>query len=210
LAATGSVTVGMAAPEPAQPELAPGKLAVVLGPDSSGQTSWLLRWAGRLLSRSGRNVVFSSVLDRPWQLRQRMAVVGDASMFVEEPTFADLFALGLDKTSRVFLQGIGTPRVAEAFESASWLRADHPGGCAGVVLDGWSMIEPMMTAEDASLRALALLEAASLAQAYARVMDLPVIMGVRTADEEDTRAESAWVKRALVEKAERVVPLLGE
>jgi hypothetical protein len=134
-----------------------------------------------------------------------MAAVGDASMFVEEPAFADMFVMGLEKTSRVMLQSIGTPRVAEAFESASWLRADHPGGCAGVVLDGWSIIEPMRTAENASLRALALLEAASLAQAYARVMGLPVIMGVRTAEEEDIRAESAWAERELVEK----VPLLG-
>jgi hypothetical protein len=63
----------------------------------------------------------------------------------------------------------------------------------------------MRTAENASLRALALLEAASLAQAYARVMGLPVIMGVRTAEEEDIRAESAWAERELVEK----VPLLG-
>jgi hypothetical protein len=60
LVATGPLTVGMAAPERSQrPELLPGKLAIVLGPDSSGQTSWLLRWAGRLLSRSGRNVVFA-------------------------------------------------------------------------------------------------------------------------------------------------------
>jgi hypothetical protein len=52
LAVTGPVIV-----RTARPELGPGKLAIVLGPDSSGQTSWLLRWAGRLLSRSGRNVV---------------------------------------------------------------------------------------------------------------------------------------------------------
>jgi len=78
----------------------------------------------------------------------------------------------------VILQGIGTPREVEWFKSASWLRAGHPGGCAGVVLDGRSMVEPMMTPEDASLRALALLEAASLAQAYARVMGLSVIMGL--------------------------------
>jgi hypothetical protein len=99
-----------------------------------------------------------------------MSVVGDPSGFVEEAGFADLFALGLNKTPCVILQGIGTQRTAEPFKSASWLRAHHPAGCAGVMLAGWSIMEAaMMTAEDASLRALALLEAASLAQAYARV-----------------------------------------
>jgi hypothetical protein len=210
LVATGPLTVGMAAPEPARPELAPGKLAIVLGPDSSGQTSWLLRWAARLLNRSGRNVVFSSVVDRPWQLRSRMAVVGDPSGFVEEAAFADLFALGLDKTPCVILQGIGTQRAAEPFKSASWLRAHHPAGCAGVVLAGWSMMEAaMMTAEGASVRAVALPEAASLAQPYARVMGLPVIMGGE-AEQEGARAESAWVERSLVGKAERVVTISGE
>jgi hypothetical protein len=61
-----------------------------------------------------------------------MAAVGDASMFVEEPAFADMFVMGLEKTSRVMLQSIGTPRVAEAFN-----RRRGCGLTIPAVVQGW-------------------------------------------------------------------------
>jgi hypothetical protein len=64
LVATGPLTFGMAAPEPARPKLAPGKLATVLAPDSSGQTSWLCGLGESAFESVRAECCVSSVVDR--------------------------------------------------------------------------------------------------------------------------------------------------
>jgi hypothetical protein len=140
--------------------------------------------------------------------------------FAEDSVFVDDWDRGVGEFPAVVVVPSSNPTADRAHGIADLMTAEHPGGCAALVMDGWSTTpEPREKVEFvdgiASFAAErwphTLLSEADIGQAkqFARVNRLPVVMGVKTASlvDNEAAAESFCLEERLRMAANRWVTL---
>jgi hypothetical protein len=218
---TPPLLTGLAGLDYASGGMAAGELLCVAGPPATGKTVLLLDLAARICGRYGKNVVFWSAHQPCHYLVQR-GTVKDALRvhFLTEPAFVDLWDLGMAHSSAVVVVPSSNPTADRAHQITNLLTAEHPRGCAALVMDGWSTApEPRENVEFVDGIAAfaaerwphALLSAADVDQAkrFARVNRLPVVIGVKTASlvDDEAPAESFYLEERLRKAADRWVTM---
>ena len=170
-----------------------GELLCVAGPPSTGKSLLLLDLAARICERYGKNVVFWSAHQPSVYLVKKMAIKGSTRVaFAEDTVFVDDWDLGVSDSPAVVVACSSTVKAERAHGIADLLTAEHPGGCAMLVMDGWCTT-PERRWNDESVDGIAafpaerwphtLLSVKDIHQAkqFAETMRFPVVMGVKTA-----------------------------
>jgi RecA/RadA recombinase len=116
--------------------MAGGDVLCVVGPPSAGKTLVLLDLAARICRRYAKNVVFWSAHQPSVYLVRKMTIKGDMRVaFAEDTVFVDDWARGTGDSGVLVCSSSATP--GRAHSIANSLTADHPGGCAALIMDGW-------------------------------------------------------------------------
>jgi hypothetical protein len=175
-----------------------GEMLCVVGPPSAGKTLILLDLADRVCERYDRNVVFwSAHQPSVYLVRKKMAIKGDARIaFTEDVCFVDERDRNDQPRVIVVSSSAGSGR---AYGIAETLIADHPLGCAALIMDGWST-NPQRTV-DVEVRDGIVAFAAErwphtpvtvtdlhLTKQFAQNRRMPVVIGVTTASLVDDHA----------------------
>jgi hypothetical protein len=201
--------------------LAAGELLGIAGLQATGKTMLLLDLAARLCCGYGKNVIFWSA-HQPCHHLVKSGTIKDAprAYFSTDPAFVDLWDQGMTYSPAVVVVYSASAEPKRAHDIADLLSAEHPGGCAALVMDGWSTA-PERRENPAFYDGMAafagerwphtLLSEAVLdqAQQFAQVNRLPVVMGVTTASLVDAEAlaKSFYLEERLRMAADRLVSL---
>jgi len=218
---TPPLFTGLAGLDYALGGMAAGELLCVGGPPAAGKTVLLLDLAARICARYGKNVVFGARINRATTLVQRGIIKGPPGVnFLTEPAFVDLWGLGMTNSPAVVVVPSGNPTSDRAHQLVSLLTAEHPCGCAALVMDGWSTTSERpenvefvdgMAAFAAERWPHALLSKTDIDQAreFAQVNQVPVVMGVMTASlvDDEALAESFYLEERLRMAVDRWVTL---
>jgi hypothetical protein len=198
-----------------------GELLCVAGPPSTGKTLLLLDLAARICRRYDKNVVFWSAHQPSVYLVKKMAIKGGTRVHLAEDTvFVDDWDRGVGDSPGVVVVCSNSAKPGRAHGIANLLTSDHPGGCAALVMDGWST-SPERRRNAASVDGIAafpaerwphtLLSVKDIHQAkqFAEINRLPVVMGVKTASlvDDEALAESFELSAQLQFAADRLVSL---
>jgi hypothetical protein len=201
--------------------VAAGELSCVTSPPHSGKTLLLLDWAARICSLQAKNVVFFSANEPIVYIARKAVAKRRTRVFFAGETWnqngydRDIGTSGgivmLDSHS-------GAPKQAQTL--AKWLEANHPAGCAALVMDGWCTIKlrPLrvevvdgVMAFPAERWGPTLLSVKGMKEAkrFAEANRLPVVMGVQTASlvDDEALAESFHLSSQLRLAADRWVSM---
>ena len=216
VASAESLFSGLAGLDYAMGGLAAGELACVTSPPHSGKTLVLLDWAARICARNGKNVVFYSANEPSVHIARKGVAKGRARVFIAGETHSQIpYAREFGSSGAIImLDAHGGDLEAQAL--ATWLKANHPAGCAALVSDGWcttrqrplevKIVDGAVTLP-AERWAPTFLPAEKLSEAaeFARVCGLPVVMGVQTASlvDDDALADSLHLSLQLRLSADR-------
>jgi hypothetical protein len=198
-----------------------GELICVTSPPHSGKTLLLLDWAARIYTRYAKNVVFYSANEPSVCIARKAVAKGRARVFFAGET-RDRNGYGRDigSSGSIIMLDSHSGDLEHAQSLAKWPQANHPAGCAALVLDGWYTTEqrPLgVKVIDGVVRFPAerwvptLLSVKGMAKAveFARVNGLPVVMGVQTASlvDDEALAESCHLSSQLRSAADRWVSM---
>jgi hypothetical protein len=198
-----------------------GELLCVAGPPSTGKTLLLLDLAARICGRYGKNVVFWSAHQPSVYLARKMDIKGGTRVaFAEDTVFVDEWDRGVHDSPSVVVVCSSSAEPGQPHGIAQLLTADHPGGCAALVMDGWCTTpEPRRNADSVDGIAAfpaerwphTLLSVKHIHQAkqFAQINRLRVVMGVKTASlvDDEALADSFHLSAQLQVTADRVVSL---
>jgi hypothetical protein len=198
-----------------------GELICVTSPPHSGKTLLLLDWAAGICGRYGKNVVFYSA-NEPSVYIARKAVAKSRTrvFFGEETRNQNGYDRDIGTSGAIVVLDAHGGDLKQAQTLAKWLQANHPAGCAALVLDGWCTTKQRLpgvevingvVAFPAERWAPMLLSVERIAKAaeFAQVSRLPVVMGVRTASlvDDEALAESLYLSSQLRSAADRWVSM---
>ncbi len=199
--------------------VAAGELLCIISPPHSGKTLLLLDWAARISGRYGKNVVFYSANEPSDYIARKAVAKRRARAFLAGETQNGIpYGREIGASGAIIMLDSHSADLWQAQTLAKWLKVNHPAGCAGVVMDGWSttVARPLkaavfdgVVAFPADRCASTLLSVKGMSQAteFALVSRLPVIMGVRTASlvDDEALAESFHLSSQLRLAADRWV-----
>ena len=216
---TGVLFSGLAGLDYAVGGVAAGGLICVTSPPHSGKTLLLLDLAARICSRYAKNVVFFSA-NEPSVYIARKAVAKRRTrvFFAEETRYQNGYDRDIGTSGAIIMLDSHSADFKQALSVAKWLQANHPAGCAALVMDGWCTTKqrPLrvevvdgIVAFPAERWAPTLLSVKGMSDAVevARVSSLPVVMGVQTASlmDDEALAESFELSSQLRPAADRWV-----
>jgi len=217
VASAESLFSGLAGLDYAVGGLAAGELACVTSPPHSGKTLVLLDWATRICSRYGQNVVFYSANEPSVHIVRKGVAKGRARVFFAGETLSQIpYVREFGSSGAIIMLDGHSGDLEQVQALATWLKANHPAGCAALVSDGWCTTQrkplqakivdgavtlPVERWAPTFLPAEKLSEAAE----FARVCGLPVVMGVQTASlvDDDALADSLHLSLQLRLSADR-------
>ena len=201
--------------------MAAGELLCVAGPPATGKTVVLLDLAARICGRYDKNVVFWSAHQPSVYLVRKMALRGNTRVvFAEDTVYVDDWERGVGESPAVVVVPSGNPTADRAHQLVNLLTAEHPCGCAALVMDGWSTTpQPRENVEfvggipafAAERWPHAQLSKTDIDQAkqFAQVNRVPVVLGVKTASlvDDEALAESLHLSMQARAAADRWVTL---
>jgi hypothetical protein len=201
--------------------LSAGELLCVTGPPCSGKTLLLLDLAARICGRYGKNVVFWSAHQPSVYLARKMAIKGATRVaFAEETDFVVEWDEGVGDSAGVVVAYSRSVKAERAHSLVELLTAEHPRGCAALVMDGWCTTPERreniefvdgIAAFPAERWPHTLLSVKDIHQAklFAETNQLPVVMGVKTASlvDDEALANSFHLSAQLQVAADRLVSL---
>src|ERR1700735_560108 len=212
---------GLAGLDHAVGGVAARELACVTSPPHSGKTLVLLDWATRICSRYGQNVVFYSANEPSVHIARKGVAKGRARVFFAGETQNLIpYTRELGTAGEIIMLDAHSGDLEQAQTLATWLKANHPAGCAALVSDGWCTTQrrPLevkifdgAVTLPAERWAPTFLPAEKLSEAaeFARGSGLPVVMGVQTASlvDDDALADSLHMSLQLRLAAHRWVAI---
>jgi hypothetical protein len=181
--------------------LEPGQLSCFMGPPCMGKTMLLLELAARLVARYGQNVYFHGAHQPSVFFSRKISIRDDTRIyFAEIRNFVDDYDQG-DKDPGVVLLDSQSDPAPLALKMVSELSRSHPGGCAALIMDGWSTYRPRSTQENSPLEIgvfpaerwpHGVLSTEILAHVLRVGADLevPIVLGVTNASLMDNMAQS--------------------
>jgi hypothetical protein len=220
-AETGVLFSGLAGLDYAVGGVAAGELICVTSPPHSGKTLLLLDWASRICSRYLKNVVFYSA-NEPSVYIARKAVAKSRTrvFFAGETQNQNRYDRDIGTFGAIIMLDSYSADLKQAQTLSQWLKANHPAGCAALVMDGWCSTKqrPLrvevvdgVVAFPAERWAPTLLSVKGMREAvtFARVSRLPVVTGVQTASlmDDEALADSFELSSRLRLAADRVVSM---
>jgi DnaB-like helicase C terminal domain len=217
----GVLFSGLAGLDHAMGSVVAGDLACVTSPPHSGKTLVLLDWAARICGRYGKNVVFFSANEPSFGIARKAVAKGRARVFFARETQNFIpYTREIGSAGAIIMVDAHSGDLEQAQALATWLKANHSGGCAALVSDGWCTtrqrppevrIVDGTVASPAERSAPTFLPAEKLREAaeFARLSGLPVIMGVQTASlvDDDALADSLHLSLQLRLAAHRWVAM---
>jgi hypothetical protein len=199
----------------------PCELSCVTGPPCMGKTLLLLDLAARIAARYGRNVVFYSAHQPSVYLSRKLATRGGT-----EITFAGVrdsvsqFGQAIGSSASIFLFDSRSEDEPRALEFACTLVSEHPGGCAAVIMDGWSTYQPplvnkQLVYKDGTFPAerwsngLLSIQTLNNVKRFGANFGIPVVIGVTTVSlmDAEAQAQSFEVESELRVRADRLLTL---
>lgn len=204
VASTEDLFSGLTGLDYAMGGVASGELVCVTSPPHSGKTLVLLDWAARICGRYGKNVVFYSANEPSVHIARKGVAKGRARVLFAGETRSQIpYTREFGSSGAIIMVDAHSGDLEQAQALATWLKANHLGGCAALVSDGWCTTRPKprevkivdgAVAFPAERWAPTFLSAEKLREAaeFARVSGLPVVMGVQTASlvDDDALADS--------------------
>jgi DnaB-like helicase C terminal domain len=216
---TGVLFSGLAGLDYAVGGISAAGLICVTSPPHSGKTLLLLDWAARICSRYAKNVVFYSA-NEPSVYIARKAVAKSRSwvFFAGETQNQNGFDRNIGTSGAIVMLDSHSGDLGQAQTQAKWLKANHPAGCAALVMDGWCSTKQRPLRVEVIDRVVAfpaerwvptLLSVKGIDKAveFARVSRLPVVMGIQTASlmDDEALADSLHLNSQLRLAADRWV-----
>jgi hypothetical protein len=181
----------------------------------------LVDWAARICSRYGRNVVYFSA-NKPsvYVARKGVAKRRTRVFFAGESQNPNPHDREIGASGAIIMVDSHSGDLGQAQTIARWLKANHPAGCAALVMDGWCSTRQRPLRVDVidgvvafpaerwtpTMLSVKKLEEAKL---FAEASRLPIVMGVQTASlvDDEALAESFQQSSQLQLAANRVVSL---
>jgi hypothetical protein len=200
--------------------VAAGELICVTSPPHSGKTLLLLDWAARICSRYGKNVVFYSANEPSVYVARKAVAKSRTRVFFAGET-KNQYDREIGTSGAIIMLDSHSADLRQAQTRAKWLQANHPAGCAALVMDGWCTTQqrPVRVAVmdgvvsfPAKRRVPTLLSMKGMIEAvgFAQVSRVPVVMGVQTASlvDDEALADSFELSSRLRLAADRWVSML--
>jgi hypothetical protein len=200
----------------------PGELSCITGPSCMGKTLLLLDLAARIVARYGRNVVFYSAHQPSVYLSRKLATRGGPEIaFAGVRYSVDQYDQAIGSSASIILFDARSDDEPRALEFACTLVSEHPGGCAAVIMDGWSTYQPplvnkQLLYEDGAFPAerwsngLLSIQTLDNVKRFGANLGIPVVIGVTTVSlmDEEAQAQSVGLESELRIRADRLLSLL--
>lgn len=195
--------------------VAAGELICVTGPPYRGKTVLLLYWAARICDRYAENVVFYSASEPSMFIARKGVAKGRVPIFFARDMEDRIpYTRKIGSSGAILMLDAHSAHLGQALDLASWLRLNHPAGCAALVSDGWCStkqrpLSALAFASESWAPTPMSVNAMCDVREFARVSRLPVLMGVQTASlvDDEALAESFQLNSLLRSMADRWVSL---
>jgi hypothetical protein len=221
-AADGGVLFsGLAGLDYAVGGISAGELICVTSPPHSGKTLLLLDWAARICSRYGTNVVFYSA-NEPSVYIARKAVTKSRTrvFFAGERQNQSPYTFEIGTSGAIVMLDSLSADLEQAQTLARRLQANHPAGCATLVMDGWCTTKQrplhvkvidgvVWFPAERWVPSLLSVKGMSNSGEFARASRLSVVVGLQTASlvDDEALAESFHLSSQLRRAADRWVSM---
>jgi len=220
-ARAGALVSGLAGFDHAVGGVAAGELVCVTSPPWSGKTVLLLDWAARICRRYAKNVVFYSANEPSFGIARKAIAKGRAPGFFTGDIRNQLsYDREIGSSGAILMHDSESGNLYQAQTLARWLKANHPAGCAALILDGWCTT-PQRPLCNEGIDGVVAIPAAcwtptrlsvkemSRILEFAHASGIPVVMGVQTASlvDDEALASSSHVVSQLWMIADRWVSM---